>query len=329
LGRWVAEARSGLRIEELQLAAASLGAARGITALHEMAMPHQEGFRDVEVLLHHRDKLPVDVTVIVGTTDVPRVIDMGLASIGGDLAVDGSIGARTAALSEPYEGEFGVGATYMEDDELAEFFHAAHNAGLQAGVHALGDRAIEQVLTCWERVYHALDSRERRHFRARRHRVEHIEMASSSQVERAAVLGLAASVQPSFDALWGGPGELYALAVGPDRAAAMNPFRTMLERGIVVGAGSDAPVAPLDPWLGVAAMEHHHDPGQRLAREEAIRLATAGSAYVGHQEDKKGTLQPGSHADFAAYDVDPFEVEDVRGLGPVLTVSLGREVHAA
>jgi predicted amidohydrolase YtcJ len=328
LGRWIAATRSEHRIEELQLAAASFGAAHGITALHEMAMPHEEGFRDVEVLLRHRQKLPLDVATIVATTDVARVIDMGLASIGGDLAVDGSIGARTAALSEPYADAGGNGVTYLADDELAEFFHGGHSAGLQVGVHALGDRGIEQVLASWERVYRSLDSRERRHFRARRHRVEHMEMASGAQIERAAVLGLAASVQPAFDAAWGRPGGLYELALGIERAAAMNPFRTMLERGLVLGTGSDAPVTPLDPWRAVAAMEDHHSPSQRLPRDLAVRLATEGSAHLVHQEEKKGTLQPGSHADFAAYEVDPFEVADVRGLRPFLTVSLGREVFA-
>ena len=156
-----------------------------------------------------------------------------------------------------------------------------------------------------------------------------MEMASPDQIERAAVLGLAASVQPAFDATWGRNGGLYERALGPDRATAMNPFRTMIERGLVIGAGSDAPVTPLDPWLAVAAMEDHHSPAQRLSRAVALRLATVGGAELAHQEDKKGALEPGSHADFAAYDVDPFEVADVRGLRPILTVSLGREVFAA
>ena len=118
---------------------------------------------------------------------------------------DGSIGARTAALAAPYV-DGGEGATAYADDVLAAFFHDGHDAGLQVGVHAIGDRAIEQVLGTWERVYGALDSRERRHFRARRHRIEHAEMASPTQVERAAVLGIAMSVQPAFDDRWGGRG---------------------------------------------------------------------------------------------------------------------------
>jgi hypothetical protein len=327
--RWAAEARSEHRIEELQLAAAALAATRGVTSVHEMAMPGEQGFRDVEVLLGHRARLPVDTLAVVATTDVPRVVDLGLSAVGGDLAIDGSIGARTAALEAPYADTDGVGDLTMDEEELSAFFRDGHHAGLQVGVHAIGDRAIERVLTAWEHVYRSLDSRERRHFRARRHRIEHAEMATPGQVERAAVLGLAVSVQPAFDAAWGFPDGLYETALGSDRASGMNPFRTMLDRGLVVGAGSDAPVTPLDPWLAVAALEQHHHPSQRLSRVEAVRVHTAGSARLAHQEEKKGVLEPGFHADLAAYDVDPLSVDDVRGLRPVLTVSLGREVSAA
>jgi predicted amidohydrolase YtcJ len=316
------------RIEQLQLAACAQAASRGITTVHEMSMPDHRGFIDIEVLLGHRAALPVDIVPVLGTMDVARALDLGVRSIGGDLGADGSIGARTAAVSEPYLGGGGAGSTMFADDVIAAFFHDAHDAGLQVGMHAIGDRAIEQLLTAWERVYGALDSRERRHFRARRHRIEHAELATPAQIERAAVLGLGFSVQPAFDARWGGPGQLYEQALGPERAWGMNPFRTMLDRGLVVGAGSDTPVTPFDPWGTVAAMELHHDPGERLDRARSIRVHTAGGAMLAHQEDKKGTLEAGRHADLAAYETDPMVAPDPAGLLPILTVSLGREVSA-
>ena len=143
------------------------------------------------------------------------------------------------------------------------------------------------------------------------------------------MLGLAVSMQPTFDLEWGHPGGLYAQRVGVERAHAMNPVRLLLDRGVVVGVGSDAPVVPMDPWLTIHALEHHHDPTQRLTRGESIRLHTAGSARLAHQEEKKGLLEPGMHADLVAYDVDPLTVEDVRTLRPAMTVSLGREVWLA
>jgi predicted amidohydrolase YtcJ len=329
LERWLTAGLTDHHIQELQLKAAGLAAARGITCVHEMQMPHSAGLRDLQVFMGHRANLPVDTVPIVATMDLPLVIDHGFGAVGGDLPADGSIGARTAALLSPYAGGDGDGTAYYADDELAEFFHAGSGAGLQVGMHAIGDRGIEQVIGAWERVYGALDSRERRHFRARRHRIEHFEMPTSAHIERTAMLGLAVSVQPVFDRYWGQPGGLYETAVGPDRAWAMNPIRTLLDRGVEVGAGSDSPITPLDPLLAVRALESHHDPAQRLSRFEAIRLHTIGGARLGHQEEKKGALGRGMHADFVAYDGDPFEAPALEELAPILTVSLGREVYAA
>ena len=328
LGLWVMAGIDDHTCQDLQLQAASLAASRGITTVHEMSMPHWSGDRDLRVLLAHRSRLPVDTVPVVATTDLATAIGNGLGSIGGDLPVDGSIGARTAWMTEPY-ADGGTGVGYIADDELAELFHGGHMAGLQVGVHAIGDRAIEQVLATWERVYQALDSRERRHFRARRHRVEHFEVVSPSHIERAAMLGLAASVQPAFDSTWGGSGGLYEHALGASRALGMNPFRTMVERGVEVGVGSDAPITALDPMGAIAALERHHDPAQRFTRSEAIRLHTIGSARLGHQEGKKGVLAAGMHADFAAFEADPFDEPSIDGLRPSLTVSLGREVFAS
>jgi predicted amidohydrolase YtcJ len=329
LATWASQSLERRAIEELQLRAAGIAAAHGITAIHEMSMPRWHGDRDLEVFIGHRELLPVDATAIVATTDVARAVAEGYTAVGGDLPADGSIGARTAAIAAPYADADGSGSLAFDDDDLASFFHDGHAAGLQVGLHAIGDVAIDQVLSIWERVYHALDSRERRHFRARRHRIEHFEMATQTQVERAAMLGLAVSIQPTFDRRWGFPGGLYDVRLGSERAWAMNRFRMMLERGIELGVGSDAPVTPLDPWLAIASLEEHHDPAQRLSRAEALALHTTGSARLRHQEEKKGALGSGMHADFAAYDEDPADAPSVEGLRPILTVSLGREVFAA
>jgi predicted amidohydrolase YtcJ len=329
LRRWFSTHLAERDVEDLQLAAAGLAVAHGVTTIHEMSMPALRGIRDLEILLGHRTRLPVDVVTYVATTDIPQVMDLGLPRIGGDLPLDGSIGARTAHLSDAYVDAAGTGVRYFDDDALAMFFRDGHLAGLQVGVHAIGDAAIEQVVSTWERVYQALDSRGRRHFRARRHRIEHFEMADRSVMERAAALGLGIGVQPAFDAAWGFPGGLYEQGLGWERAARMNPFRDLLERGLEVGVGSDTPITPVDPMLAVSALERHHDPSQRLSRMEALRACALGGARLAHQADKKGSIEPGKHADFAAYDVDPTEAEDLDGVAPVLTVSLGRDVFAA
>jgi predicted amidohydrolase YtcJ len=327
--RWFATNLSEHDVEELQLEAAGRAAAHGVTTIHEMSMPAERGMRDLEILRSHAGKLPVDVTTYVATMDLSAVMDLGLPRVGGDLPVDGSIGARTAWVFEPYADGAPNPAGYYEDDELAQFFHDGHLAGLQVGVHAIGDAAIDQVVGTWERVYQTLDSRQRRHFRARRHRIEHFEMVDVDLIERAAMLGLAISVQPTFDALWGLPGGLYEQGLGLDRAWTMNPFGDLRRRGLELGSGSDSPITILDPLVGVEAFTAHHDPAQRLTRAEAVWVSTLGGARLAHQEDKKGSLEPGKHADFAVYDVDPLEVESLDGLVPVMTVSLGRDVYAA
>lgn len=329
LHAWIERHLDAHEVEQLQLEAASLAVARGVTCVHEMSTPEDRGTRDLEILLGHRARLPVDVVPYVGTTDVASVIDLGITTIGGDVSIDGSIGARTAWLREPYADGTGSGVSYYPDDVVAQFFHAGHLAGLQVAVHAIGDAAIEQVVGTWERVYASLDSRGRRHFRARRHRVEHFELVDPQLLERAAALGLAVSVQPAFDAEWGHPGGLYELALGEGRAASMNPFRSIVGRGVELGAGSDSPVTALDPLAGVAALQDHHDPTESLSREEAIRAFTIGAARLAHHEDKKGVLAPGAHADLVAWEGDPFEARELSGVRPVLTVSLGREVFAA
>ena len=324
---WYFDSLGDNLIQDAQLRAAGLAASRGVTCVHEMAIPDKRGRRDVEILLDHAADLPVQVVTYVADTDIPYVMNLGQTRIGGDLFLDGSIGARTAALLEPYSDAEGSGSLAHDDDELAEFLHNAHLAGLQTGLHVIGDAAIEQSLRVWERVYRSLDTRERRHFRARRHRLEHFELASTGQVERAANLGLAISVQPGFDALWGHQGQMYERRLGEGRSRRMNPFRTLMSRGLEIGSGSDTPVTPLDPMFAVWALENHHDPAQRLGRDEALRLCTVGAARLAHLE-KKGRLEPGASADLAAYEADPMEAEDVRGLRPVLTVSRGREVYA-
>lgn len=326
--QWFSDSLSEHEIEEFQLRAAALAAARGITSLHEMSMPRAHGARDLEILLEHKDRLPVDVIAYVATTDVGYALDLGLSRIGGDLALDGSIGARTAHLTQPYSGSSGTGVRYHEDDALLQFLHDAHVAGLQVGLHAVGDAAIEQAISCWEFVFQTLDSRQRRHFRARRHRIEHFEMPGGAQMERAAILGLAVSIQPAFDAEWGNHGQLYEERLGETRASQMNPFKTLQERGIEIGAGSDSPITAMDPMAGVSALEQHHDMSQRFSRQEALRSFTRGGARLARQEEKKGHLAPGTHADFAAYEADPLTA-DLAELRPVLTVSLGREVYVA
>ena len=137
------------------------------------------------------------------------------------------------------------------------------------------------------------------------HRIEHFECASDDHITRAARLGLRGSVQPAFDYYWGGDSELYARRIGTERAAGMNRFRSMLEAGMMLAAGSDSTVTPLDPFLQMYSLREHHVPDQRLDPETALSLHTLGPAAVLGHEHLMGTIEVGLRADLALLDRDP------------------------
>ncbi len=140
--------------------------------------------------------------------------ELGLPYVGGDVFLDGSIGSGTAAVSEPYADRGGCGQLMHGDAEVEAYFRAAEQLGISAGVHAIGDRAIEQCIAAWEQVLGGKPSPRCRHF------VEHFEIATPGQIARCGKLGLFLSMQPQFDAYWGHPGGMYDRAAGPASARA-------------------------------------------------------------------------------------------------------------
>lgn len=253
----------------------------------------------------------LQVVPYIATDDVDRVRAMGLSRIGGDWFLDGSFGSHTAWLSNPYldpspKGIPRTGIAYRDDSDLFLLFAAAQRAGMQMGVHAIGDAAIEQAIATWERVAEeaGVDS-----VKSLGHRIEHFESATDDHIERAARLGLRASVQPAFDLYWGGPTGLYARRIGWDRARGMNRFETMLSAGLLLGAGSDSAVTPLDPFLQMEALRTHHVDEERAGRTEAIRLHTMGARLLARRRGPAGVLEAGLPADLVALDADPAEVE--------------------
>jgi predicted amidohydrolase YtcJ len=291
--------------------AVRLAYSKGVAAVHEMYVVEWRGWRSFDIMQEATSGMALDVTPYIATTDVERVHAMGFTQVGGDLFLDGSFGSHTAWLSEPYdpsppEGTPSTGIAYREDSELLAFFTEAQRRRMQTGVHAIGDAAIEQAISCWEKVADVagLDP-----VRALRHRIEHYECSSDDHIARSARLGLAASVQPAFDRYWGGEDGLYARRMGWDRASGMNRFRTMIDAGITVGAGSDSTVTPLDPFLQMAALRDHHDPDQNLDGLIALRVHTVGSRALAGHEDGIGTLRGGGRADLAWLDRDPPAVD--------------------
>jgi predicted amidohydrolase YtcJ len=306
------------QLASAQRTAARAAAAAGVTTVHEMSGPHvTAGERDLDVLLGQRERLPVSVVPYYATEDVRVPRERGLRQIGGDLNVDGSLGSRTAALRRPYADAPGNrGSLYRDAGALAEFLETATRAGLQAGVHCIGEAACEAAVAGLERAARRTGAPA---LRRMRHRLEHFEMSSRDLIARAARLGAALSVQPAFDREWGGDSGMYAARVGRARARPMNDFRAMARAGCICGFGSDSPVTPFDPLGGVRAAAEPRARSHAIAFADAFRNATLGGAALGREERLKGRLAVGYRADFVVWDGDLR-----RGAGVAATVCGGR-----
>jgi predicted amidohydrolase YtcJ len=140
--------------------------------------------------------------------------------------------------------------------------------------------------------------------RACRHRLEHLEMCDDDVMDRMSAWGMVASVQPAFDAAWGGDAGMYADRLGVRRAAATNPFADLADAGVPLALGSDAPVTPLDPWGGVHAAVDHRTHGSGLRPFDAFDAATHGGWHAVRAEHPAGPLAVSAPAHLALWATD-------------------------
>ncbi len=343
--RQVWDAVGASQRERLQRTALDAFAAAGVAAVHEMAGPDISSATDLEQLL--ATPHGVAVTAYWGERDVAEAARLGAIGAGGDLFADGALGSHTAFLEEPYRDDPATrGVSHLTAQEVADHVVACTRVGLQAGFHVIGDAALAEVLAGFRA---AADQVGRDRLRACRHRLEHVEMPAD--VAELADLGITASVQPQFDALWGGPDGMYARRVG-ERAESMNPFAAMMRSGVALAFGSDTPVTPADPWRSVAAAVFHHTPAERISARAAFTAHTRGGwRAVG--VDDAGVIRPGAPAHLAVWDTGDLTVQapdtriaawstdpasgtpllpelDPAGTGPdcLLTMARGRVIHS-
>ena len=230
---------------------------------------------------------------------------------------DGSLNTRTAWCCEEYADGSGVGAPNQTSAELAGLLEVAHRHGLEVATHAIGDLALKEALAAYD-VTGAAGS------------IEHAQLVRRDAVTTMARLGLRASVQPAHllddrdvtEELW------------PDRAERCFAFRWMLDDGVELALGSDAPVSPLDPWLAIAASVHRSaDDRHPWHGEQALTPAEALAASV----DGQPTVGVGSPGDLVLLDADPLAVgadsavtgHALRTMSVALTAVGGRVVHGA
>ena len=207
---------------------------------------------------------------------------------------DGSLGSHTALMLEPYEDtpeSVGIYDTdWSKPDLVQKNIEQADNAGLQSVVHAIGDRAVREVLDLFEAVITKNGPRDRRF------RVEHAQHIHPNDQKRFQELDVIASVQPAHcvdDAV-------YVDNLLGDRTRYAYPFASLVSRGATLALGSDWPVSPADPINTIHGAIHRANwhAEEALDLQRAIAEHTAGSAYAGFREQDLGSLEPGMLADF-------------------------------
>jgi hypothetical protein len=283
-------------------------AARGIVEVHECAVDDPTGRADLAGLLELDGPIGVRGYLAAAVTDPEQaravLAETGAHALGGDLVIDGAIGSRTASLRRDYDDQPGNrGARYLTDQQIADHLVACTLAGVQAGFHAIGDDAVRAVALALGEAGRRLGENATVRLAGCGHRVEHAEMPDDDDIAAFARAGVIASMQPLFDAAWGGPDGLYTARLGPDRAAAMNPFATMAAAGVALAFGSDAPVTPADPWAAVRAAAHHRTPGSSLSPRAAFTAHTRGGHRAAGRTDRGvGTIAIGAPAHLAILD---------------------------
>ncbi len=337
----------------------------GLTGVHDFrSVEAEEGRAAWEAWqrLWGRDALQLRVWAMISGAALDEAIALGLRTGFGDdrlrmggikLYADGSLGARTAWMMEPYR-DGGSGLPIAPMEEIAVKMARAHAAGIAVGIHAIGDRAIHELLEVFAEVLPRVvqadegarpgQGRGTSEGRATAyrvqpsgvpHRIEHVQHSHPQDLRRVGELGLVASVQPMH--LVDDMG-LVERAVG-ERARWAYAFRTLQEGGAVLALGSDCPVADPNPFRGIHAAVTRQQPGgvpaggwfgeERLTVAEAVAGYTLGPAYASGQRHKLGSLSPGKLADLVVLDRDIFAVppEEIGATEVVMTVFDGEAVY--
>jgi len=306
-------------------AATALCSAHGITAVQALEGGELFGDEGMTALLRREDLLPLDVTIFIQEKNPFLTTKLGFTHVGGCILIDGSIGSYTAALEEDYLNLPGQqGLLYERTRELGNFVSEAHQAGVQLAFHAIGPRAIGQLLGTYEKALAKSPRYDHRH------RIEHFELATDEQIHRARDLGVLVAMQPTFELNWGGPKGMYASRIG-EGWRKTNRLRTILDRGMRIAGGSDANVTPPNPLLGIHAAVNHPNPEQRVTPHEALRMMTLDAAFAGFNDRRHGSLSRGKDANFAVLARDPLKAKasTLRDIRVLETWYLGRRVYAA
>lgn len=310
-------------------------AARGVTSVQNMADTAEDqgqpgNFREFQKI-DRAGKLTVRIYEAMPVRDWKMLADTGIvAPFGGPRLrvgnlkafADGAIGSATAWMDEPLANNpanRGLASPDLLDiDRFYDSLRQADKAGLQLSIHAIGDRANRTILDLYARLEKENGPS------GRRPRIEHAQHLHPDDCARFASLGVIASMQPYHaidDGRWVEP------VIGPKRARSSYAWKSLLDAGATLAFGSDWPVAPLDPLMGIyaAATRRTLDgknpdgwiPEQRITVRQAVHAYTMGSAFAEHQETVKGSIEPGKLADLVVlsddiFTIPPAAIQDTR-----------------
>ncbi len=311
----------------------------GITGVHDF--DRSRCFSALQYL-HSQEQLHLRVIKSIPLENLQAAVDIGLRSGYGDdrlrigsikAFADGALGPHTAAMLQAYENEpenFGI--LMLDQEELFEYSRLAAQHGLSMAVHAIGDRAVHELMNAYEqlRLYESKNQLPRL-----RHRVEHVQVIHPEDSGRLGELGIVASMQPIHaisdmemaDRFWG------------IRSTGAYAWKNQLAAGAILAFGSDAPVDNPNPFWGLyAAMARQRIgtsqpwyPEQRLDLIDAIKAYTIGAAVTSGMENKLGKLAPGFLADLIVLDQDPFQLipDQIYNMLPIKTMVGGEWLFEA
>lgn len=214
---------------------------------------------------------------------------------------DGALGAHTALISLPYQDAQGNGDQFLDEDELISQIVFAEENEHTLCVHAIGDLAIEKLLNCYERGIKEVG----KDSTSLKHRIEHAEMITDTQIQKAKKLGILLSMQPNF-LKWEYPGELYETRLGKKRFMTLNRYSTIIQHGVKVYFGSDN--MPLSPFYGIQQAISFPKSDVKISIKEALQAYTINNAQALFMESKLGSITVGKYADCVILSESPLEI---------------------
>jgi predicted amidohydrolase YtcJ len=279
----------------------------GVTSVHWIV----SSWAEIQIIqrLRAENKLPLRVYIIFPADILSQITSLrsrknledDRVRLGGvKIFTDGSLAARTASLKEPYSDDLVTkGNLLYTQEELRALITKLHKANFRLVIHAMGDQAIDRVLSILENVLKELPRENHRY------RIEHASVLNKELIQCIKKLGAIVGVQPctviSEFTSWSAIDRL-----GTRRARWLYPLGTLFKKGIRVSGGSDCPMEQISPFAGIqAAVTRQFFPEERITVDEALRMYTVNAAYASFDEDIKGSIEEGKLADLTVVSRDP------------------------